>query len=321
MRAFLFFLLIASLPAALFAQQARDPDIPLDEMAVSVANKSGPVLCAENDNVDLEFSSPDVRRFTIQAVHPSYIGTIGSDRYAPDGTSCDYSHDSSFPADTKRVTFWETPQFWLTGYTLPSFWKPANVPVRVGDKVIEGLDLVQLWMLYRERAEEVLVIYPPDGYWRARPLPFADMRWTAYGSSFLLGPVEYDQRPMVAMKELAFDPATKTFTLSFVRGGSATLRLDTIDQNHIALDAALAGPMPDGRPFAALRSMYVTDFDADVTKVAWRTKGGLSWGESPVMTFPGTTAVELWAGRTAISRHNTSAPDMVFNNFSPRPVP
>jgi hypothetical protein len=39
------------------------------------------------------------------------------------------------------------------------------------------------------------------------------------------------------------------------------------------------------------------------------------------MTFPGTTAVELWAGRTGISRHNTSAPDMVFNNFSPRPVP
>ena len=321
MKSFFILLSLLLVPVALSAQGARDPDIPVDELAVSVSNKSGPVLCAENDNVDLEFSSPAVRRFTIQAVHPSYIGAIGSDRWAPDGTSCDYSHDAHFAADTKRKTFWETPEFWLTGYTLPSFWKPANVPVRVGDKVVEGLDLVQLWMLYRERAEEVLVIYPPDGYWRARPLPFADMRWTAYGSSFLLGPVEFAKRPMVALKELAFDPATKTFTLSFVRGGSANLQLATIDQDHIALDVSLSQPMPDGRPFAALRSMYVTDFNADVAKIAWRTKGGQSWGESPVMTFPGASAVELWAGRTAISRHNTSAPDMVFNRFSAAPTP
>jgi hypothetical protein len=30
--------------------------------------------------------------------------------------------------------------------------------------------------------------------------------------------------------------------------------------------------------------------------------------------------VELWAGRTVASRHNTSAPDMVFGRFSRGPM-
>ena len=223
MRSLFIILILALAPAALLAQ-----GIGGTELAVDVTNKSGPVLCAEKDNVELDFSSPAVRRFMIQAVHPAYIGTIGVDRWAPDGTSCDMTHDPHFPANAKRVTFWETPEFWLTGYTFPSFWRPNNVPFRVGDKVVEGLHLVQLWMLYRERAEEILVMYPPDGYWRVRPLPYADMRWTAYGSSFLLGPVEFDERPIVALKEIAFDPATQDLhsRLRPRRHGDAACRND-----------------------------------------------------------------------------------------------
>lgn len=316
MRSIVIILILALAPAALVAQ-----GIGGTELAVDAANKSGPVLCAEKDNIELDFSSPSVRRFRIQAAHPAYIGTIGVDRWAPDFTSCDMTHDPHFSADARRVTFWETPQFWLTGYTFPSFWRPNDVPFRVGDKVVEGLHMVQLWMLYRERAEEILAMYPPDGYWRVRPLPYADMRWTAYGSSFLLGPVEVDQRPIVALKEIAFDPATRTFTLAFARGGTATLRVAAIDQDHIALDAAFPRPTPGGLPFAALRSMYMTDFNADVAKVAWRTQGGAAWGEAPVMTFPGGPVTELWAGRTAISGHNMSAPDMVFSHFSAESKP
>jgi hypothetical protein len=33
------------------------------------------------------------------------------------------------------------------------------------------------------------------------------------------------------------------------------------------------------------------------------------------MSFDKASAVELWAGRTVPSRHNTSAPDMVFGDF------
>ena len=39
---------------------------------------------------------------------------------------------------------------------------------------------------------------------------------------------------------------------------------------------------------------------------------------APVMSFTRASVAELWAGRLAPSRHNTSAPDMVFKGFSAR---
>jgi hypothetical protein len=302
--------LLAAVAAAPAPARAEDLD-------VSIANRSEPEICAEKDNVALEFASPKVRSFRVQAVHPAFIGGIVSDRWAPDFTSCDMSHDPVFFADkSRRVTFYEQPEFWLTGYTYPSFWRPATVPFRVGDRVEQGLHVVQLWVRYQERAEEVLVIYPPDGYWRARPLPPPNLRWTAYGSSFLVGPVEMQGRPIVALKEIAFDPKTTTFTLQFARGGSARLVVKGLDQDRMVLDVSFDGPVPEGLPFASLRSMYTTEYNADVARVAWRTLGAKGWGESPIMTYPGGPASEIWAGRQVLSRHNTSAPDMVFSRFA-----
>jgi hypothetical protein len=297
------------------------PDIAgAQELDVDVRNRSEPVLCAEKDNVALEFASPEVRSLRIQAVHPAFIGSIVADRWAPDFTSCDMSHDPVFFADkAKRVTFFETPEFWLTGYTYPSFWRPATVPFRVGDRVEHGLHVVQLWMRFQERAEEVLVIYPPDGYWRARPLPPPNMRWTAYGSSFLVGPVEIQERPIVALKAISFDPASSSFTLDFARGGSAKVEVKAIDQDRVVLDVTYDKAVPATLPFASLRSMYATEFNADVARVAWRTHAASGWSESPIMSFPGGKVSELWAGRQVLSRHNTSAPDMVFSRFSAGP--
>jgi hypothetical protein len=34
------------------------------------------------------------------------------------------------------------------------------------------------------------------------------------------------------------------------------------------------------------------------------------------MDFKGANAVEVWAGRLVPSRHNTSAPDMMFRDFA-----
>ena len=286
------------------------------ELAVDLVNKNTPDLCAEKDNIHLEFSSPLVRQFRIQAVHPAFINTIVSDRWAPDFTACDMGHDPNYISTARRETFWETTEYWLTGYTYPGFWRPASVPFKVGAKSVEGLHLVQLWRLYRERAEEILVVYPPDGYWRAHPLPFNDMRWTAYGSSFLIGPVETDGRPLVALKDISFDPDKRAFTLNFARGGSAVLTLTSSDQDRIVLDVKFDGAMPGSLPFAALRSMYATEYNADVAKAAWRRPGGDAWGEAPIMSVPGGPVVEFWAGRTVPSRHNLSAPDMVFGKFS-----
>jgi hypothetical protein len=67
-----------------------------DTLTVEAVNGSDPTLCAEKDNVYLKLHSGDVRRFTIEAQHPAYIGTIVQDRWAPDFTSCDMSKDPSF---------------------------------------------------------------------------------------------------------------------------------------------------------------------------------------------------------------------------------
>jgi hypothetical protein len=296
--------------AALGTASAADP------LAVEAVNGSEPTLCAEKDNVYLKLHSGEAKRFTVEAVHPAYVGTIVVDRWAPDFTNCDMSRDPSFKFEKRRLTIYETEEWQLVGLTFPSFWRPNQVPVRVGNRVETGFHLLQLWTRYQERAEEVLVLYPADGYWRARPLPPQNLRWSAYGSSFLVGPVEIDGRPFVDIRDVAFDPATRTFSLNFARGGSATLRLDKLDQERIVLDVALSAPVAPERPFAALRSMFVTETNNDVSHVAVRPKGAQTWKQTPVMNFTRATVAELWAGRIAPSRHNTSAPDMIFRGFS-----
>lgn len=294
------------------AQPAADQT---EALQVRVENNSVPELCAEKDNIELDFISPRLRRLQIQAVHPSYINTIVSDRWAPDWSSCDISYDPKAFSRSHRRTFWESPEFWVTGFTFPSFWRTNDVPVRIGDHVEHGLHMIQVWMWHRERAEEIMAFYPPDGYWRARPLPFDDMRWTAYGSSFLVGPVETQERPIVDISEIDFDPAAKTFTLKYKRGGEGRLTLKSVDQDRIVFDMAFSDAMPGGRPFAALRSMYTMDTMSDAAIVAWRSRRGKGWEEAPVIGFKGANASEVWVGRHLPSRHNLSAPDMVFSQF------
>jgi hypothetical protein len=287
-----------------------------DKLAVEVMNASEPTLCAEKDNVYLKLQSGETRRFTIEAVHPAYAGTILVDRWAPDFTNCDMSSDPAFKFEKRRVTLYETEEMWLVGLTFESFWRPNQVPVRVGSRVETGFHLLQLWTWKDGRADEVLVLYPADGYWRARPLPPANLRWSAYGSSFLVGPIEVEGRPIVDIREVSFDPQTRTFSTHFVRGGSATLRVDALDAERIMLDVSLSAPVPGDRPFAALRSMFVTEGNSDVAQIGWRGKGTQSWSQSPVMSFSRASAAELWTGRLVPSRHNTSAPDIVFRDFS-----
>ncbi len=286
-------------------------------LAVDVANGSEPVLCAEKDNVTLSFSSPEVRRFRIEAAHPAYIGMLQRDSFEPDWTACDMSGDPVHVSDVKaptRRTLYEEPALWVVGWTMPTYWRPATATVRIGDRVESGLHLIQVWMIRPMGGEEVLVMYPQDGYWRARPLAPEGRAPTAFGTSFLVGPVEVDGRPLVKLKEIAFDPKTRTFSLDFVRGGRASLTMTTVDQNRHALDVGFDKPIA-GVPFAALRSMYVTEFNNDVARVGVREPEAKGWREEPVLSFKGSRVTHLWAGRTGVSRHNSSSPDMAVLGF------
>lgn len=295
----------------------------LEGLAVEVQNRSEPVLCAEKDNVTIAVSAPNVRSFRIEAAHPPYIGMIQRDSFEADWTACDMSADPvhKTPVPPARKTLYEQIEFWLVGLTLESYWRPSTATVRIGNRVENNIHLLQLWQIRPMGGEEVLVIYPQDGYWRIRPMAPQGMPPTAFGSSFLVGPVEDEGgRPIVKIKEVAFDPKAKTFTLTFERGGSATLNLVRTDNRINAVDVVYDRPV-QGRPFAMLRSMYVTDFNNDVARIAVREKGAKGWREDNIMRFSRATATDIWMGRTSPSQHNTSSPDMVFNSFSDTPEP
>lgn len=289
-----------------------------DERTVTVEHKSEPVLCAEKDNIYVPLSSKTLKSFRISAIHPSYIGGLIADRWAADWANCDFGGEppkGEKPKMPERITLYEDLELQVIGLKYPEFWRPANVPVKIAGKTFEGLHLVQVWMRAGNSQEEYLVVYPPDGYWRARPLPPTHMKWSAYGSSFMVGPVDVEGRPIVAFKELRFDPATKTFGMDFKAGGSAQLVVSTIDADKQVLDVTFSGDIPRDRPFAGLRSMYVTEFNNDAARIAWRGKDAKAWGEAPIMDFKTFEAVEVWMGRHSYSRHNTSSPDMVFDRF------
>ena len=294
----------------------------LDGLAVDVKNESDPILCAEKDNVAVSFANKDVRSFRIEAAHPVYLSAGMRDNFEADWTACDMSADPSFaaPGQPRKVTLYEETEMWVVGYAFPAFWRPSTATVRIGDRVEKGLHLLQVWLLRSDGAEEVLVLYPQDGYWRPRPMTPPNMRNTGYGSSFLVGPIEVDGRPLVKFKEVAFDPKSRTFTLTFEKGGSATVKLAKADSNRLALDVAFDRAI-DGGPFAMLRSMYVTEFNNDVARIAVREKGARSWREDNIMKFDKAHATDAWMGRLAPSQHNTSSPDIVFNSFSDGPHP
>jgi len=293
--------------------------IAAEPIAVAVTNGSEPVLCAEKDNVTLAMSSDKVARFRIEATHPTYLGTLQKDNFAADWTACDMSQDPVFKSSvttTTRRTLYEEPALWVVGWTFPTYWRPSTATVRIGGQTFEGLHMLQVWTIRPMGGEEVLVVYPQDGYWRIRPLAPEGRAPTAFGSSFLAGPIEDAGRPIVRVSEIAFDPQARAFDVTFAAGGKARLTLSATTSEKTAVDVALDKPVV-GRPFAMLRSMYVTETNNDVARVAVRDAAAKGWYEAAVMDFKGATASEMWAGRATPSRHNTSSPDMAFRGFQP----
>lgn len=287
-----------------------------DMAGVKVENLSKPVLCAEEDNVTLTFAHSDVTSFKIEAAHPAYIGKIRDDAFAADWTACAFAGEALAQKPPQRITLYEDIEMWLVAHRNEKFWRDAKTKVRIGDKVYDGLHLLQLWTIKPMGGEEVLVIYPQDGYWRLRPKAPAGRAPTAFGSSVLIGPVtEAGGRPVVEISEIAFDPKARSFRLTYADGNAATVTVADLTEKRNQIAITFDRPVTDA-PFAAMRSMYVTKFNADAADIAVLDKGAKAWREEPVMSFSGAqAATDVWAGRHVTSRHNTSAPDHVFSSF------
>jgi hypothetical protein len=302
--------------------------------SVDFVNASRPTRCAEEDNVYIKLSGPAIGAFRIRAEHPPYVADITTDLTAPDFTSCDMSSDPSFAFEPRTTVLYEDASIRLVGHRFGSFWRPDVVDFKVGARRESGLHLVQL--LRRGIAPgvtangqrmsppggaagnelEILVVYPADGYWRAKPLPPVFLDDTAYGSSFLIGPIAEDGRPYVAIREIDFEPATQTFRLQFRDGTRASLSVTEATRSGIDLAVTLESPLPPDQPFAALRSMFVTTRQADVAVAVWPQSPPAHSAPVPIMAVERIRAPAARFGRIEPSTHNLSAPDMVFDRFS-----
>jgi hypothetical protein len=281
-------------------------------VAVEFVNASRATRCAEEDNVYVKVQAADIASFRIKAEHPPYIAAIRKDSTAPDFTACDFSGDPSFPFKPRKVVLYEDAAIRLVGHTFVGFWRPDIVDFYVGGRNERGLHLVQLIKRGPRGEVEILVVYPADGYWRVKPLPPKTLSDTAYGSSFLFGPVEEDTRPYVAIRSISFEPATLTFRLSFRGGASGVLTVAETTPATTKLAVSLDPPVATGQPFAALRSMFVTPAQADVAVAAWPGEKRVA----PILEFSRVNAPSARFGRIKQSRHNLSAPDLIFDEFA-----
>ncbi|WP_460450863.1 hypothetical protein [Alsobacter sp. SYSU BS001988] len=303
-------------PAAL-GLLACAPALAEQPLAVEVRNKSVPTLCAEDDNVYLTFQNPKVRHFRVEARAPAVLGSIVQDSRAPDFTNCTIKDQPPGPEDkVEKIVLFEDDSMQLVGYRHSEFWRKGDVPVRVGDREEKAIYLLQLFSKTERGPYEHLVLYPLDGYWRLRPLPPARLDEVAYGTSVLIGQIDEKERPYVAIQSIRFTPKSKTFDLTFPQGGMASVRVASLTEQVTAVEVTLENPVKR-KPFAAVRSMYVADVNADSSQVAWRAPRDKGWRQKPVMEFRSGRAHDFWLGRAIASKHNTSAPDTALFDFQP----
>lgn len=286
---------------------------------VEVVNASKPTVCAEEDNVYVKLIGQGLRALRIEARHPAYIENLSIDSTAPDYTGCDMSGDPVYPFIPRSLVLFEDANLRLVGHTFKSFWRSSVVPIRVADREESGLHLIQVFLKQGAAATEFLVLYPADGYWRLKPLPPRHLGESAYGSSFLIGPIAEEGRPLVAIEDVLFEPATRTFHLAFIDGGRGELAIAAVRDDVAAVDVTF-DPPAGSTPFAALRSMFVTAEVADAAEVHWRPAAGDPFSQAAIMELTTLRAGAIRFGRGIPSRHNTSAPDLLFHAFIAPPA-
>jgi hypothetical protein len=296
----------------------------------TVSNQTRPTQCAEEDNVSLTLHGVSIHRFRVEALQPPYLSTVGNDLTAPDFSGCNFDGgvhptDPAHRFTPRTKVLLDSARWKVVGMTLPTFWRPQNVPVRVDGKRDGGFHLLQFFRKTRGKTVEVMVLYPADGYWRVKPLPELRFGDGAYGSSFLIGPIEQDGRPVVNIASIDVDTGLGRrpleIRLRFANGNRAIVQASEINRVRTALDVTMEPPTSGNAAFAVLRSMYVAPDNADMSEVSWQaapTRTTQTTALADIVDFR-TTRVRF--GRRLQSRHNTSAPDVEFSAFENSSVP
>lgn len=281
---------------------------------VTVRDKGVKTACAEEDNVYAVLSAPGVRSFEVQARHPAYGAELKRDTAKPNFKNCVFQPHKDFPLEPRKVTLYRDSKVMIRGITYSGYWRPTVVKVDVAGRKDQGFTLIQFFEKDGKAWRESLVLHAPDGYWRLRPLPLPQFKGAVYGSSFLIGPVEESSRPYVRIAEVRVDPKARRFTLTFDKGGQATVTITSLDHQAMKAKVELDPPVEAGRPFVALRSMYVAPDNADAAELRWTAPDGEK-KTAAIVGFGQVQASAVGFEKSIPSRHNTSAPDILFSDF------
>ncbi|NWB98107.1 hypothetical protein HX882_19605 [Pseudomonas gingeri] len=294
------------------------------DRSVTIINASRPTQCAEEDNVYIKLLAQNIRHLTIEARQPSYIDTLKSDRSTSDFSHCHFNaapplRPADHPFAPRQIVLWESENYLMIGNTYATFWRPQAPDIEVNGQHHADIHLIQLFL--KDKTEptlgrhEFLVLYPSDGYWRAKPIPALSLNDSVYGSSFLVGPITDAERPFVELTQVRFSPETMSFSLSYADGSQGLMKIARINRERITLHYTHDREFPTPRPLAAIRSMYVSPDNADVAEVSFRTVASGPLIRTPLSEFTEARVQQVNFGRSQPSRHNTSAPDIWFGNF------
>jgi hypothetical protein len=303
-------------------------------LSVSVINASVETKCAEEDNVYIKLQSPDVTKFTFDAVQPIYASKVRFNRRAPDFTNCTFGP----LVDAKKVkeqvktpvapppfkpasqALYEDADIIINGIRYPDFWRKTPVPLTVDGKLQENWHLLQVFTKrskLRGKPFEYLVLYPQDGYWRSRMMPVKGRGENVYGASFLIGPVDEIERPFVEIASINIDPKARRFDLVFAKGGKGKLEFGEPTPTNFSVNVELERSANTlNQPLAAVRSMYVSETNADSARLMVRATHNGDWKGGLLPTVNQEQAVEVKIDRVVPSKHNTLSPDFVFKNFA-----
>ena len=281
---------------------------------VTVKDKGVKTDCAEEDNVYAVLAAPGLRSFQVEARHPAYGSELKQDTAKANFKNCVFQPQKDFPLTPRKVTLYRDDKVMIRGITYSGYWRPSVVKVDVAGRKDQGFTLIQFFHKEGKAWHESLVLHAPDGYWRLRPLPLPQFKGAVYGSSFLIGPVEESSRPYVRIAEVRIDPKARRFTLLFDKGGQASLTIIGLDHEAMTAKVELDPPVEGGRPFVALRSMYVAPDNADAAELRWTAPDGQK-KVTPVVGFGQVQASAVGFEKSLPSLHNTSAPDIRFSDF------
>jgi hypothetical protein len=278
-------------------------------------NRTVGTLCAEHDNVNVALvpSRPglSITSFEIAATHPTY--PFDSDHGQEDFTNC--------PPPTHADTFYSNPGTFVIhddgwtvviGVRLGRWWRPRAMTASGARGRFDDIHYIAVHREIDGRYPQVLVLYS-DGNLRLKPLPPVERFDTLFGSSVVLGPAPFSDRPFVSIDSVEYRPERESFDIRYESGESAVLAFDEVSRSTTRVRAEPGYATPPGVAFLTFRSMYVREGNTDVDHVVSTRSDVVR--DDPIMEFSSAEADEFFFTRHIHSRHNTSAPDIRIGAF------